>query len=555
MSIDAALCAGPARKFLAIVLAFAAPLIAQAQTLTIVSGNNQVLVPKQASQPLVVRATDASGAPLEDARISWSSANATASYAASTTTDANGQSSNQLTAVLPGNYTLTATLVDSQSGASVQFTFNNGVANLSALTPAQQAVAHAIDVACPTLAASSNRTSEQTDFLQRCSEIVVGAGRSEIPNVLDNMLNNKAQPQSQIANNVQASQAGNLTARMAALRAGVQGVSLGGLGIVSDGKALPLAMLGDVFRAEPSATEVGSDFSRWGFFANGVITRGEFDANASRPGFDYDGAAITAGVDYRFSDAFVAGIALGYNSDSSDLDDRAGNLDVDSYGLNGYMTWYRGDFYLQASLAFQRLAFDLRRNISYTIANTSGTGTTTVDQVARASPDGDQTAFDLTLGRDFNSGAFQFSPYLRATWSHLSLDGFSENIDDTGAPGFGLATEVDKRSRTNEIGVIGALFSWTSSQNWGVLVPNARLEWSHDFKDNPQIVVSRFLSDPTGTPIVVTDPRLDRNFYNIGFGVNAIWPQGRSGYIAYEYVGGLTGAHLNRFQAGFRLEF
>jgi hypothetical protein len=37
--------------------------------------------------------------------------------------------------------------------------------------------------------------------------------------------------------------------------------------------------------------------------------------------------------------------------------------------------------------------------------------------------------------------------------------------------------------------------------------------------------------------------------------LNAIWPQGRSGYIAYEYIGGLTGAHLNRFEAGFRIEF
>jgi hypothetical protein len=44
-------------------------------------------------------------------------------------------------------------------------------------------------------------------------------------------------------------------------------------------------------------------------------------------------------------------------------------------------------------------------------------------------------------------------------------------------------------------------------------------------------------------------------FYEIGLGLNAIWPQGRSGYIAYEYIGGLTGAHLNRFELGFRIEF
>jgi len=546
-------------RLVLIAAACFAPLAAGAQSLTIVSGNNQSLIPNQASQPLTVQARDAQGAPLSGALIAWSSPNATAGFAPSTTTDSAGQTSNRLTAILPGNYTLTAQLVDSNSSASVTFTFNNGVANLdSALTPGQNAVAHAIDVACPALATSSTPISNpQTDFLKRCSEIVVGAGNKDIPDALEAMLNNKTQPQSQMSNNVQSSQSTNLTARMTALRQGVQGISLGGVGIVNDGKALSLASLGDVFRKDPGQdAEAGAEFARWGFFANGMITRGSFAANESRPGFDFSGASLTAGVDYRFNDSFVAGVALGYNNDSSDLDLDSGKLDVNGYSVNGYFVWYHGnDFYLQGSLEFNQLEFDLRRNIIYQIAAVDGSGgTTTVNQVAKASPGGDQQAFNLTLGRDFNSGATQFSPYLRGTWSHLDLDGFTESIDSSG-PGFGLATQVDSRSRTNEIGVIGALFSYTASENWGVLVPNARLEFNHDFKTNPQIVVSRFVSDPTATEIVVSDPRLDHNFYNLGLGLNALLAQGRSGYFQYEYVGGLTGGHLNRFEVGFRIEF
>lgn len=536
------------------------PLASYAQTLTIVSGNNQTLVPNEASQPLVVQARDAQGAPIAQATIAWSSSNATASFKASTSTDSAGQSSNNLTAILPGSYTLVARLaIDSSTQPSVTFTFNNGVANRGTLTPVQTSVAHAIDVACPALATSPTPISaKQTDFLQRCSEIVVGAGNSDIPNALDAMANNKTQPQSQMSNSVQASQSANLTSRMLALRQGVTGLSLGGLNVVDDGKGMSLAMLGDQFLKDPSGqgTEVGSDFSRWGFFANGMITRGSFSSNESRPGFDLDGASITAGFDYRFSDAFVAGFALGYNSDSSDLDLNAGKLDVDGYSANAYFVWYHAnDFYLQGSFEYNQLDFSLKRNIDYTIAAIDGSGgTTAVHQVAKASPNGDQETFNLTLGRDFNSGAVQFSPYLRGTWSHLSLDGFTESIDGTG-PGFGLATQVDSRSRTNELGVIGALFSYTASQDWGVLVPNARAEWNHDFKTDPQVVVSRFVSDPTATEIVVSDPRLDHNFYNVGLGLNALWPGGKSGYLQYEYVGGLTGGHLSRFEAGFRIEF
>ena len=86
-------------QLVAIVIACLAPLALQAQTLTIVSGNGQTLTPKQPSQPLVVQARDAQGAPLAQATISWSSANATASFAASTTTDTAGQSSNRPAAV------------------------------------------------------------------------------------------------------------------------------------------------------------------------------------------------------------------------------------------------------------------------------------------------------------------------------------------------------------------------------------------------------------------------------------------------------------------------
>lgn len=534
------------------------PLALYAQSLTIVSGNNQTLVPTQASQPLVVRATDAQGAALVGATIQWSSSNATASFAATTQTDSKGESSNRLTAVLPGNYTLNAGIVGAQGGANVNFVFVNGVANVGALTPVQAAVGHAIDVACPALATSSTPiSSRQTDFLKRCSEIVVGATSSAVPNALDAMANNKAQPQSQMATNVQSSQSTNLDARMNALRLGAAGISLGGLAIASDGKALPLAMFGDAFHKDPGqGGEVGGDFARWGFFANGMISEGSFAANQSRPGFDYSGASITAGFDYRFSDTFVAGFALGYNSDSSDLDLNAGKLDADGYTLSGYVTWYKGnDFYVQSSLEFSRLNFDLRRNIIYQIAAIDGSGgTTSVNQTATASPGGDLEALNVTVGHDFNNGAMAFSPYLRGAYSHLSLDGFSETIDSTG-PGFGLATQVDSRTRVTEIGTLGALFSYTTSQNWGVLVPNARLEYSHDFKTNPQTVVSRFLSDPTQTDIIVTDPRLDHNFYDVGFGLNAIWPGGKSGYLSYEYIGGLTGAHLNRFEAGLRIEF
>ncbi len=531
---------------------------------TIVSGNNQALVPNVESQPLVVKLVGANGQGIAGTTIQWAVSGSSGTLQSNTTTtDASGQSTNAVKIILPAAYTVTAQVANHPEIPALTFSFNNAVANLPQLSPALLGVAHAIDRACPALAVMSNLNAQQQDFLARCSEVVVGSGSdpAQVPGALNAMLNNKTEPQSGLADSVIQGQINNLNNRLLELRQGSSGFSVGGLSLNEDGRSLPVASLGDMFtsyRKDPKEStddEVGKDFSRWGFFATGMIDRGGASADGISPGFDFRSASITAGVDYRFNDAFVGGLALGYANNNSDLDLNAGKVDVDSYSLNAYFTWYHNnDFYVEGSVVADWLNYDLNRNIAYQIASLTG-GTTNVNQTASASPDGKQYSLALAIGRDFNRGAWTFSPYVRGIYTHVSLDGFSETLSDPSAPGAGLGTEVDSRSFTSELGVLGARFTRTISMDWGVLVPNALVEWNHEFKDDPQTVVTRFLADPTQTPIFVTDSRVDQNYFNLGIGLNAILPQGRSGFLYYEHVTGLSGIHENRLSVGVRIEF
>ena len=545
-----------------IFTATASAVIASDSQFTVVSGNNQALIPGQASQPLIVKLISAQGQPVSDANVLWSvSGSSGALTSQNTLTDTSGQAKNQLTVILPGSYTVTAQLTKSPTTPALIFSFNNAVANLPALTPGQIAVAHAIDQACPALAAMApaQLTTPQHDLLQRCSEIVVRSGSNpqQVPNALDQMLNNKALPQRQLASGVQLSQFDNLNTRLAELRQGATGISVRGLTLSQDGRGLPLAMLGDQFRKDPKQDdEVGKGFERWGFFASGMIERGGFDAVASRPGFDFHNASLTAGVDYRFNANFVAGLAFGYNQNHSSLDANAGKLDVNGYSLNGYFTWYHNDdFYIEGSGILNWLNYDLNRNIVYQIDSLSGSGLTSINQTASASPTGHDASLSLSLGKDFSRKAWTFSPYVRGVYSHLNLGGFSETFADPNSPGAGLGTSVESRSLTSELGVLGGRVSYTTSFGWGVLVPNAVVEWNHEFRSDPQTVVTRFLADPTQTPIVLNETAPDQNYFNLGIGLNAILPQGRSGYFYYEHLVGFAGAHENRFSLGIRIEF
>lgn len=531
-------------------------------TFSIVSGNNQALVPNIPSDPLLVRLVGRDGKPIANAAVQWSVSATTGTLTdATTTTDSDGQSSNRLSVSTSGDYSVTVKLPDATGVTALKFTFSSGLANFPGLSPNQRLVANALDNACPALAAMppGQLTPGQQDLLQRCSEVIAGASGdpSHVPPALTQMLNNKVLPQRTQALGVQQGQLGNLNTRFAELRQGVHGASAQGLAMVNDGRSLPLATFGELFRKDPKADdEIGRDFARWGFFATGMVEHGGYSANSQSPGFDFDNDSLTAGVDYRFTDSFVAGVAAGYNHNSTQLDQSVGHLGVDGYSLNGYFTWYHNDaFYVEGSVVLDWLNYDLQRNIAYQIANLAGTGTTDVKQTATASPDGHQTALSLSVGRDFNHGAWALSPYLRAVYSRLSLDGFSETASDPGAPGAGLVTSVESRSLSNALGVIGGRLSHTTSFDWGVLIPNATLEFNHEFRNDPQTIVTRFVFDPTQTPITLTDQPPDSSYFNVGIGLNAVFPNGRSGFIAWEHLVGFAGAHENRFSLGIRIEF
>ena len=71
-----------------------------------------------------------------------------------------------------------------------------------------------------------------------------------------------------------------------------------------------------------------ADDERWGVFftGSGEFTHVGGTANAS--GFDLDSGGVTAGVDYRFTDKFAAGISLGYMNTKASLSN-GGKVDVD----------------------------------------------------------------------------------------------------------------------------------------------------------------------------------------------------------------------------------
>ncbi|MFO1351111.1 MAG: autotransporter domain-containing protein [Gammaproteobacteria bacterium] len=403
------------------------------------------------------------------------------------------------------------------------------------LDPTQLAVAQALDRLCKTTASAALRA--QCANLQNLNDNQVGEALRQIAPEEFAALG----PTTLQTHHVQLS---NIRERLTALRRGGQGVSLTGLTLNVQGEGFPIGRLGEGALKELSggsagAADVLGGGGRLGVFVNGRLDVGSHDRTGREAGYDFDTKGITLGADYRISDQFVVGGAFGYSDTGTDFDTSGGNLDAHGLTASLYGTFYTdNNLYIDAILGYGHSRYDTKRNLRYPGVNTSTHGDT----------DGNQWSASLTLGGDFNREAWLFSPYARLDYIRASIDGFRES------GGLGLGLAIADQDITSLSSVLGTRVSRSISFNWGVLTPTASIEWEHEFKDGSRRLTSRFLEDPS-VPFSITTDDPDRNYFNIGIGAAAVFPNGRSGFISYEGVFGQDDFETHTIQAGIRLEF
>ena len=524
-------------------------------SLAVIGGNGQLLSAGIASAPLRVELRNAAGSPIPGSLVNWSTSAGTLASATSTT-NAAGVASNTLTTTTAGALQVTAN--SPLASAPAVFALNGALASLGGLTATQTEVAKAIDASCPALANLPTPTPGQQDLLLRCKELVGAAGINPTATIaaLDQLMADVALTQVNAAFSAAQSQFINLKTRIAALRSGTGGTDFGGLAINTSMGPVSLGMLASAFSnsAAETGTEVGTDFSRWGFFAAGTIGRGEAEGGAVNPAYDFDVEGVTAGLDYRKSDKWIIGGSFGYTRQDTQLPGDRGGLDTTGWSVSAYSTYYQADsWYMDGVLTYGQNDYELLRQISYTLPLAGG-GSTSINQIAEADAGGDLLSTAFTVGRDWNVGAFGIGPYARVLYTRLGFDDIDEELLP-GVAGSGLGLRIENRDVTSLASVLGAKFTYTHSTGWGVLMPHLQLEWEHEFKDDPQAIEARFINDPTGSAMLLRGDPLDTNYFRLGLGLSMVLSRGRSGFFYYERLSGMNGMSQDNLALGFRMEF
>ncbi|MDC8015401.1 autotransporter domain-containing protein [Tahibacter soli] len=308
-----------------------------------------------------------------------------------------------------------------------------------------------------------------------------------------------------------------------------------GLNVRVGGASVPAAGSAQSKDGEDGA---GADTQPFGFFVAGDVDVGERDSRGGlRNGFKVTTRGITAGVDYRFSSAFVAGAALGAMRASTDLAN-GGAQDASGTSFSLFGQWLPTDrWYLNGVFNVGRNSYDIERRLYDGSALFSDT-------------DSRQRALQFEAGYAFARNAFKFTPFLRYEIVRADIDAIRERGDsidalylsDTGVSSDTLST--------------GAYFEYAFSGRSGVWIPSLRVEFFGEDRDQEEMV-ARLLAGDAGA-FAVPEDDADERYGSVGF--NLQWLTGTRGQPISSFIGiersfGRADYRATRYTLGVKIPF
>jgi uncharacterized protein YhjY with autotransporter beta-barrel domain len=519
--------------------------------LSIDSGNGQVSASGLPLQPFVVKATS-NGVAAAGIPIIWTLVTGEGSLSKDkSVTDSNGQASSTLTPKGDGSFVVKAQVQNTSE--SVEFTtLFNPLSSLEGLTGNERAIAGTLDALCPRLDAIGKKrtlTSGEQDLLTQCQTLQRSAFTdpdAAVQGVIA-LTPDQASIPREMALQLAGAQMDNRVMRLLELRHGARGLSVSNLTVSVDGQCIDgdslvrLLTEGGASGGAASADD-GYQFERLGVFVNGNIDWGNRDQTFNVDGFDFKTLGVTAGMDYRFLDGLVLGVALGYGNSDADMDSNGGDLGVSTWTGMIYGTYYATDhFYLEGSATYGWGSYDQTRNISYGLLGDS--------RKAKADYDGTQYAFMLGAGYDLIHGAGILDLYGRLRYAQVSIDDYRES----GASGLDL--NIRSQEATSFKSILGINYTRSISTAKAVLVPQGWLEWAHEFEDGDDEVNGFFANDPNRIAFALATDQLDTDYFRLGLGLGAQFGKGRTAFASYEAAIGLNNYREQTVSLGVRLDF
>lgn len=439
----------------------------------------------------------------------------------------------------------------------------------------------------------------QGDLFERCNEIVqtaaevqgstattrsLGLSGPELLAAIQQVAGEELFGQSTLSTRVTNGQFSNIAGRLNAVRLGSAGSALGGrvaaTGTRDDPDRRSPGYQGISFdnRTMTGGGAAGDEDiagSRLGWFLEGSFNSGDRDETVSEDGFDFDATSFTVGLDYML-DSGVIGASVGIDNYEADFQSSlvvsGGNVEVEGTSGSLFGAWFKDAWYFDGIVSFGSLDSDTTRIAFYTSNNPAclpscpGENDTLLGET-----DGDYVAVGATIGYDITKGNWDFTPSLSLAYRDIDMDGYTETDPMGGGLNLDYADQQIQSMKT----ILALSVAGNFSRSFGILSPQFRFEWHHEFEDDPARLVAKYAVENqiaaagvTGAAgagdftlsqciscFVINGDEVDTDFGLVGVGLSAVFSQRIQIYGFYDALVGLDDLTSGAISVGIRGQF
>jgi outer membrane autotransporter protein len=329
---------------------------------------------------------------------------------------------------------------------------------------------------------------------------------------------------------------------------------------------------GSTDSAEPSravGAASGGIGQHWGWFTQGSYDFGKRSQSTNEDPFDFRSQSVTAGIDYNFGSA-VIGASAGYDHYVANFDSNGavsgGNVIVKGASGSLYGAWFGDKLFINGIVSAGSPKTNEVRVLAYAPSGTCVIGGMTcgADRTLSGDPGGSFYAAGATIGHDAIVNAWDFQSTISFAYRRVKIDSFQETDN---SPEGGMALAYDDQTIESLRSIVGFDVSRSISRTFGIVSPNLRLEWHHEFKNDPRMVNAKFVEDSalglstpnnfTGCTSCFQFPTDSESsdFGVAGLGVTLLFQNRVQAYAYYENLFGASKLTSNAITIGIRGQF
>ena len=254
------------------------------------------------------------------------------------------------------------------------------------------------------------------------------------------------------------------------------------------------------------------------FWLGGVANFGTRNASGGRSGLDFTTNGISLGLDRRFSDEWVLGMAAGFASDRSNIGNDGSHSRAHGYSAMVYASYQpSAKTFVDGLIGAGSLDFKTQRYVA------------PINDFAHGDRRGYQLFGSLSAGYEYRDNGVLISPYTRIDYS-------ADRLNQSTETGAGLyALTYFSQTTPSLQGALGLRAETLNRTSFGWASPRVRTEYRHDFQGNRDISLA-YADLASGPRYTVSTGPTVRNSLVLGIGSDFVRRGGLTIAVDYQYL-------------------